>query len=189
MYGFSQYCETYRELKARPSPVILREHNAGRNCSWTTPGRRCRCGMRCSAPERFSMPTSIASPAPRLPVPRLPRTARNSADAASPSIPSTCHHRGMGERLARSAWRGPQVYGPASAHARSAVGGTEGCCILRGQERNHEVYCAIALPNPRSGDPGSHSTRSDLPRQSLMPFGNLGEVESEDSRGCPESLL
>ena len=109
------------------------------------------------------------SPCPRrLEAPRLdcrfhapPTTARNSADAASPSIPSTCHHRGMGERLARSAWRGPQVYGPASAHARSAVGGTEGCCILRGQERNHEFFTASTLPNPRSGDPSSRSKRSD----------------------------
>ena len=127
-YASSQYCEPYREWKVRRSLVMLREHKAGRSCSWTTAGRRCRCGMSCSATERFSMPTSVGSPSPRPPVPRPPpRTARNSADAASPSIPSTCHHRGMGERLGRSAWREPQVYGPASAYARSAVGGTEGC--------------------------------------------------------------
>ena len=156
----SQYYEPYREWKARRSPVMLQGHKAGRSCSWTTPGRRCRCGMRVSATERSPCPRRLEAP-PRLPVPRPPRTARNSADAACPSIPSRCHHRGMGERLARSAWREPQVYRPASAHARSAIGGTEGCCILRGQERNHEFFTAITLPNPRSGDPCSDSTRSD----------------------------
>ena len=61
--------------------------------------------------------------------------------------------------------------------------------MFREEQRNHEFFTAIALPNPRSGDPGSHSTRSGSPRQSLMPFGNLDEVESGDLRGWPGSLL
>ena len=30
-YGYSQYCELYRERKALRSPVVLQEHKAGEN--------------------------------------------------------------------------------------------------------------------------------------------------------------
>ena len=37
--------------------------------------------------------------------------------------------------------------------------------MFREEQRNHEFFTAITLPNPRSGDPGSHSTRSDSPKR------------------------
>ena len=61
--------------------------------------------------------------------------------------------------------------------------------MFREEQRNHEFFTAITLQNPRSGDPGSDSTRSDSQKLSLMPIGNLDEVESEDLRRWPESML